>query len=91
MHYYQLDPDALIDAITRTVFVVYSIICVVLAITLAILSNRPIGQELVWIDLGLCALFGESDRVRLIYAKLIESCLDQVATLYFVRKGSVPS
>lgn len=61
----QLDPDALIDAITRTVFVLYSIICVVLATILAILSNRPIGQELVWIDLGLCALFGELDLVKI--------------------------
>lgn len=91
MHDYQLDPDALIDAITRTVFVVYSIICVVLAITLAILSNRPIGQELVWIDLGLCALFGEPDWVRLNFAKLISYYLDQVATLYYARKGSAPS
>lgn len=91
MHYYQLDPDALIDAITRTVFVVYSIVCVVLAITLAILSNRPIGQELVWIDLGLCALFGESDRVRLNNARLISSYLDQVATLCYARRGSAHS
>lgn len=28
-------------------------------VILAVLSEQPIGQEFVYIDVGLCALFGE--------------------------------
>ncbi|KAF8314714.1 DUF803-domain-containing protein [Clavulina sp. PMI_390] len=54
----RLDPDGLIGAISQPIFIAYSIICVVAACTLAVLSNRRIGQEVVWIDTGLCGLFG---------------------------------
>lgn len=56
--YFQLDPDALLKAIQRTAFVIYTSVVVALAIILSFLSERSIGQEYVYIDVGLCALFG---------------------------------
>lgn len=37
----------------------YTIVNVVLVCMLAPLSSRKFGQEKVWVDLGLCALFGK--------------------------------
>ena len=56
----KLDPHGLIEAITQRVFVVYAIIYVVAAVVLSGLSEGAIGQKYVFIDVGLCAIFGES-------------------------------
>ncbi|KAF9509487.1 hypothetical protein BS47DRAFT_1301379 [Hydnum rufescens UP504] len=54
----RLDPDGLIHAVSQRLFIVYSVVCIILASILALLSDRPVGHQHVWIDLGLCALFG---------------------------------
>ncbi|KAF9045910.1 DUF803-domain-containing protein [Hymenopellis radicata] len=54
----RLDPDRLLKAISQTPFIVYSLIYVVGAICLSILSEGPLGRRNVFIDVGLCALFG---------------------------------
>ncbi|PPQ66756.1 hypothetical protein CVT24_008713 [Panaeolus cyanescens] len=54
----RLDSDALLQAICRTPFIVYSCIYVVSAIILAILSEGKFGKTWVIIDVGLCAIFG---------------------------------
>lgn len=54
----RLDPDALIRAIRQTAFIVFSGIYVGGAIILAILSHTSIGRRWVFVDVGLCALFG---------------------------------
>ncbi|KAG8990749.1 hypothetical protein FRB90_001631 [Tulasnella sp. 427] len=54
----RLGPHELFEAIKRPPFAIYASIAVVTTIVLAVLSERPIGQEVVYIDVGLCALFG---------------------------------
>lgn len=54
-----MDPDALIDALSQRTFLIYSGVTAFGIIVLAFFSDRPVGREYVWIDLGLCALFGE--------------------------------
>jgi hypothetical protein len=54
----RLDPDSLIRAICQTPFVVFSCIYVGGAIILAILSHTDMGRRWVFVDVGLCALFG---------------------------------
>ncbi|RDB22614.1 putative magnesium transporter NIPA6 [Hypsizygus marmoreus] len=54
----RLDPDTLLVAITQTPFIIYSCVYVVLAVILATLSHGEIGREWVFVDVGLCALFG---------------------------------
>ncbi|GLB33645.1 putative magnesium transporter NIPA [Lyophyllum shimeji] len=54
----RLDPDGLLHAIAQTAFIVYSCIYVVAAIILATLSEGEVGRRWVFVDVGLCALFG---------------------------------
>lgn len=54
----RLDPDALIQAVCQTPFVVFSCIYVGGATILAILSHTNVGRQWVFVDVGLCALFG---------------------------------
>ncbi|KAG9219174.1 hypothetical protein CCMSSC00406_0001584 [Pleurotus cornucopiae] len=54
----RLDPDALMHAIFQTPFVVYTIIYIIAGISLASLSHGPLGKQWVFIDVGLCAVFG---------------------------------
>ncbi|PPQ77316.1 hypothetical protein CVT25_010898 [Psilocybe cyanescens] len=54
----RLDPDALLRAIFQTPFIIYSCTYIVGAIILATLSEGKIGQTWVFVDIGLCALFG---------------------------------
>ena len=54
----RLGPDELLKAISQTPFIVYSSIYVAGAILLATLSEGSIGRTWVFIDIGLCALFG---------------------------------
>ncbi|KAJ7781404.1 DUF803-domain-containing protein [Mycena metata] len=54
----RLDPDALLEAISQTPFIVYTCVYVVGIIVLSILSEGSIGRQWVFVDIGLCALFG---------------------------------
>lgn len=54
-----LDHEGLIHAITQRVFIAYSAIYIVGAIILSGLSESNIGKRYVFVDVGLCALFGE--------------------------------
>ncbi|KAF9535114.1 magnesium transporter NIPA-domain-containing protein [Crepidotus variabilis] len=54
----RLDMDALLKALRQTPFIVFSCIYVVGAVTLATLSEWEVGRKHVFVDVGLCALFG---------------------------------
>ncbi|KAH9482842.1 putative magnesium transporter NIPA1 [Psilocybe cubensis] len=54
----RLDPDALLTAILQTPFVIYACIYTAGAIILATFSEGIVGQTWVFVDVGLCALFG---------------------------------
>lgn len=54
----RLDSDALLRAISATPFIVYSCIYLVGVLCLATLSEGTIGKNYVFVDVGLCALFG---------------------------------
>jgi len=54
----RLDPDGLLHAISQTAFVVYACIYIAGAVILATLSEGEIGRHWVFVDVGLCALFG---------------------------------
>ncbi|KAL1708509.1 magnesium transporter NIPA-domain-containing protein [Schizophyllum commune] len=54
----RLNPDALIRAICKTSFAVYTIVYLVLGLIFVSLSPGRIGQKYLFIDVGLCALFG---------------------------------
>jgi drug/metabolite transporter (DMT)-like permease len=53
-----LDPEALLKAISQQAFIVYASTCAVAALILSGLSNRRAGQEHIFVDVGLCAIFG---------------------------------
>lgn len=55
----RLDPEALVTAICQLPFLIYSCIYIFGAITLSILSEGRFGRQWVFIDVGLCALFGK--------------------------------
>lgn len=54
----RLDRDALLQAVAQKPFIIYSIIYVVGAFILTGLSASKRGREWVFVDVGLCALFG---------------------------------
>ncbi|KAJ7699926.1 magnesium transporter NIPA-domain-containing protein, partial [Mycena rosella] len=54
----RLDPEALLIAISQTPFIIYTCVYVVGIIVLSILSQGPAGRQWVFVDVGLCALFG---------------------------------
>lgn len=54
----RLDPEGLLRAISQTPFIIYSCVYIVGAIILATLSEGRIGQAWVFVDVGICALFG---------------------------------
>ncbi|KAF8974374.1 magnesium transporter NIPA-domain-containing protein [Flammula alnicola] len=54
----RLDPDGLLRAISQLPFLVYSCVYVAGAIILATLSEGAIGKKWVFIDIGLCSIFG---------------------------------
>jgi hypothetical protein len=56
----RLDPEALIRAISQHLFIAFTCLYIVGAIILAILSRGRIGRKWVFVDVGLCALFGAS-------------------------------
>lgn len=54
----RLDRDALIEAITQKPFIVYSITYIIGVFILTGLSASKRGRDWVFVDVGLCALFG---------------------------------
>lgn len=56
----RLDPEALLSAISQPTFIVYTLIYAIGAVVLACLSQREVGKTYVFIDVGLCALFGRT-------------------------------
>lgn len=54
----RLGPKELLHAISSKVFIAYTIIYVVGAVILTQLSERPIGKRWVFVDVGICALYG---------------------------------
>ncbi|KAH9947323.1 DUF803-domain-containing protein, partial [Amylocystis lapponica] len=54
----RLDPAGLIHAITQRPFIVYSAVYVAGIIVLSSLSEGRVGKRWVYVDVGLCALFG---------------------------------
>ncbi|EIN10604.1 DUF803-domain-containing protein [Punctularia strigosozonata HHB-11173 SS5] len=56
--YTVLDPSGLKAAIMQWQFLVFTVAYIVAGSVLAALSGREGGQRWVWIDVGLCAIFG---------------------------------
>lgn len=56
----RLDPEKLIRAISQTPFIIYSGVYLVGVVFLCLLSEGPIGRSWVFVDIGICALFGAS-------------------------------
>ncbi|KAF7313675.1 DUF803 domain membrane protein [Mycena chlorophos] len=54
----RLDPDALVAAISELPFKIYTGIYLFGIVVLSILSEQKIGRQVVFVDVGLCALFG---------------------------------
>ncbi|EIW61768.1 DUF803-domain-containing protein [Trametes versicolor FP-101664 SS1] len=54
----RLDPKSLLEAISQRAFQVYTIVYVVGMFILSGLSEGPAGRRWVYVDIGLCALFG---------------------------------
>ena len=54
----RLDPKGLIAAITTRPFEIYAITYAVGIVILSGLSEGPAGKRYVYVDVGLCALFG---------------------------------
>lgn len=67
----RLDHDALVLAISQHVFIAYSITYAVGAIILSILSESNVGRRHVFVDVGLCALFGTCTAMMLATSSLI--------------------
>ena len=55
----RLNPDGLLGAISKPPFIAYLCVYVVGAVVLALLLKGSIGRQWVFVDVGLCALFGE--------------------------------
>ncbi|TFK55849.1 DUF803-domain-containing protein [Heliocybe sulcata] len=54
----KLDPHGLIEAISQQPFIIYTIVYIIGMIILSSLSHGQAGQRYVFVDIGLCALFG---------------------------------
>ncbi|CCM03376.1 uncharacterized protein FIBRA_05506 [Fibroporia radiculosa] len=54
----RLDPQGLVHAVTRRPFIIYTGIYIAGAVFLSYLSERTTGKKWVYVDVGLCALFG---------------------------------
>ena len=63
----RLGPDELLQAICQTSFIIYSSIYVAGVILLATLSEGSIGRTWVFVDIGLCAIFGLPYNYNFIY------------------------
>lgn len=55
----RLDPSGLLKAMGQQAFLVYATVYVIGAIILSTLSEGSMGKRWVYVDVGLCAIFGE--------------------------------
>ena len=62
----RLNPDGLIQAITQRPFEIYAATYVVGIIILSGLSEGSAGKRYVYVDVGLCALFGKAPHPNLV-------------------------
>ena len=67
----RLDRDALIEAITQKPFIIYSIVYIIGAFILTGLSASQRGRDWVFVDVGLCALFGMWLFVRVLEGAIV--------------------
>ena len=54
----RLDPAGLQHAISQRPFIIFACVYVLAAVVLAGLSEGRLGRKVVFIDVGLCAIFG---------------------------------
>nr|XP_019043715.1 hypothetical protein I302_08296 [Kwoniella bestiolae CBS 10118]OCF22645.1 hypothetical protein I302_08296 [Kwoniella bestiolae CBS 10118] len=54
----RLNPSQLIAALKRLPFIIYTILTILLLISLIILSNSSYGHRYLLVDIGVCTLFG---------------------------------
>lgn len=54
----RLDHDGLLRAISQRPFIVFTIVYISAAFILASLSETKFGRRYVFVDVGLCAIFG---------------------------------
>ncbi|KAJ3485017.1 hypothetical protein NLI96_g5248 [Meripilus lineatus] len=54
----RLNPEGLVEAIKQRTFIIYSIVYAVGVVILSGLSEGSMGKRWVYVDVGLCALFG---------------------------------
>ena len=64
----RLDPKGLIAAISTRPFEIYALTYVVGIVLLSGLSEGPAGKRFVYVDVGLCALFGNAIRLQCLRA-----------------------
>lgn len=83
----QLDYDSLLKAIKQIPFIVFSGIYVVAAIILATLSRSDMGRRWVFIDVGLCAIFGG---FTVLSTKAISTLLTHQWIAIFTKWGTYP-
>jgi magnesium transporter len=76
-----LDPSGLKEAIMQWQFLVFTVIYIVLGCTLVGLSQSAKGQRWVWIDVGLCAIFGG---FTVLSTKAVSTLLTTQGTQVFV-------
>ena len=72
----RLDPEALRKAIVQRPFEIYAIVYIVGIVILSGLSEGAAGRRWVYIDVGLCALFGEH---RTYFTTVVTRRLNSVA------------
>jgi hypothetical protein len=54
----RLDKDGLIRAITQPIFIAYTILTAVAILLLTMFSRGNAGREWIYVDVGICALYG---------------------------------
>ncbi|TFK76067.1 DUF803-domain-containing protein [Pluteus cervinus] len=54
----RLNPEGLLHAISQPLFIAFSIVYAIGAVVLASLSEKDVGKHHVFVDVGLCAIFG---------------------------------
>ncbi|KAL4241186.1 Magnesium transporter NIPA [Abortiporus biennis] len=86
----RLDPHGLIAAISQTPFVVYSIVYMVGVILLSGLSESSLGRRTVYVDVGLCALFGKYSGFTVLSTKAISTLLTMEWLEIFTERITYP-
>lgn len=72
----QLDTDALIRAISQRPFVIYSVVYIMGGVILSGLSEGGVGRKYVFVDVGLCAIFGECYHLAGPNSHTLTNCFD---------------